>query len=223
MNKSLWRKAPSSSGAVGRKKRRGFSLVEIAIVLGVVVLGVSGIWGAASVIRYRVGLDIVLNSITTSVQGTRQDYRGFCKSVQDMNSTQGSRYIIDRGFVDKRLIKNNNEIRLPYGTLNEVFVDRLDLWIRGNDLAIFWESDGAGQPTMWFQINVGAHPSRGEDLIKGLYRRLPHELAIVKCNGGGNQTHNDSRTPENFLTQKCPAVSGAGIYVYLYITFKICG
>lgn len=61
----------SSSGTVAPRNRKGFNLIEAAIVLAVVGLVVAGIWWAASALASKWKVDKAVEYLTVIEQGTR--------------------------------------------------------------------------------------------------------------------------------------------------------
>lgn len=66
----------SSSEAVAPRNRKGFSLVEAAIVLGVVGLVIGGIWVAAATIRENRKIDDAVSGVHVISENIRHLYKG---------------------------------------------------------------------------------------------------------------------------------------------------
>lgn len=58
-------------------RRRGFSLIEAAIVLAVVGLVIGGIWAAVSTLREKYAVSQTVSGILSTVEGTRRFTKGF--------------------------------------------------------------------------------------------------------------------------------------------------
>ena len=83
--------------------RRGFSLIEAAIVLAVVGLVIGGIWWAASAVRETYMVSQAVKDLFSTIQGTRKLTKGF--SITAGNVTQA---MVEAGVIPKTLCTGIN-------------------------------------------------------------------------------------------------------------------
>lgn len=71
--------------------RRGFNLVEAAIVLGVVGIVIGGIWVTASTVMENIKVNQALNGMQTIVENFRRNWKGF--SLDAMEASPNAPYM----------------------------------------------------------------------------------------------------------------------------------
>lgn len=87
--------------------RKGFNLIEAAIVLGVVGLVIGGIWIAASSVMERQKLNNTTTAMLRQVDDIRNRFKGF--SFQDVITQQG------HGYLDLSVLANSAGWSVVYG------------------------------------------------------------------------------------------------------------
>jgi hypothetical protein len=100
--------------AIGQKKKRGFSLIEIAIYLGVVALVVGGIWSAASGVREGWKTTQHIGQLQYIISSTLKLFKGVVLS--DISGTYIDDTLIAAGAIPQDMIKNgSNSPSNPWG------------------------------------------------------------------------------------------------------------
>ena len=103
---------PSSSAAIGpTSKRKGLSLVETAIVLGIVGLVVGGIWVAAAQFIEKNRIERMEKAIVLMLQGVKSLY----PLPQTPPNSDLSSLVISAGFAPRDMV-NGNQLVSPWGT-----------------------------------------------------------------------------------------------------------
>lgn len=108
---------PSSSAAIGHTpKRRGFSLIEAAIVLGVVGVVIGGIWAAASAVsnRFKVAT-LVQNSLLAFQQAEKLITRQVIEQYPDNTCPDLTRQMISAGAIPHDYVKSASVAKHPWG------------------------------------------------------------------------------------------------------------
>lgn len=113
------------------KNKRGFNLIEAAIVLGVVGLVVAGIWKATGPIREKQQINQTVNVIIGIVSNTRWFFlgnvAGFCQSIGCTTNINVTRLFVKAGLIPSEyplttfdtslfpFADNNDAIQTPMG------------------------------------------------------------------------------------------------------------
>jgi hypothetical protein len=92
--------------------RRGFNLIEAAIVLGVIGLVVGGIWIAAASVKERLDINNFARQILTISSNWKQLYRGVPQQVGA--NTTITTALIDAGVIPRDMVVNG-AARAPWG------------------------------------------------------------------------------------------------------------
>lgn len=104
---------PSSSAAIGHApKRRGFSLIEAAIVLGVVGLVIGGIWAAAATVNENMKVNATINAVYKIVDGTNNMYKNMPLPTSLVTITPT---LIASGIIPADMIKDSSNGVGPWG------------------------------------------------------------------------------------------------------------
>jgi len=93
--------------------RRGFNLVEAAIVLGVIGLVIGGIWVAAAQMQEARRLNQTMSGVLTAIENYRKIYSGF--SADQIVAQQGHGYLDGSAFENIPGYTQTNVLRNPYG------------------------------------------------------------------------------------------------------------
>lgn len=100
------------------KRKRGFNLVEAAIVLGVVGLVIGGIWVAASAVTNNLKITDTKKAILSISQGARNLFAGHCAPTGNITEDLDRAGIIPAATYNPSLY----EITLPWGSAGMAFI-----------------------------------------------------------------------------------------------------
>lgn len=89
-----------------RHTRRGFNLVEAAIVLGVVGLVIGGIWVAAATVQANMRKSDASKALVLILQNVRTLYAGQSPPVADITTTMINANLVPSNMIQGTLIKN---------------------------------------------------------------------------------------------------------------------
>ncbi len=139
-------------------QRSGFSLAELAIVLGVFALVMSSIWAAANIARESVRRQQTKEMVITTVEKIRSFYQGQARIGDSMMPISGSflvltDFLIQRGVISRESVRWLNGVQLrvdlPWGMNdpNGVFVFGGTFLVNNNSLGNGNGVDGATDMT----------------------------------------------------------------------------
>jgi len=175
---------PSSSKAVGCKTRMGFSLIESAIVLGVVGLVIAGIWVAAASIQENNRFNQTLNGILLMIENIRSSYKGMWPAIvikyDDAESLLIAREVGKLGKQDG-FSEDGGDIYNPYGGKNLILPEINHNWGSnfpdGTPLLVVWVA--VNNPTLCIKL-VSAISSRfqGNGELLGVALPVNDSIAI---------------------------------------------
>lgn len=118
----------SSSEAIGRKARKGFSLIEAAIVLGVVGLVIGGIWGAASAVSYQYQKQRFFDGFLT-IRGLTENYLS-----QSVGCVAGGLYVGMGGSFMKYSYPQFYPLLIPNEWKKEIRISRFITSMKPDDM-----------------------------------------------------------------------------------------
>ena len=103
-----------SQAITGQTKRRGFNLIEAAIVLGIVGAVIGGIWVAASAVMESQKINTMASEILQAVYGTRK-LVNYSSYPTDMNGFVAlNTTIVAAGILPENLL-NDLKLKTPWG------------------------------------------------------------------------------------------------------------
>ncbi len=94
-----------------RKNRKGFSLTEMAIVLGVFGLILGGLWATVSLVKERARRDEAVSRVAIAVRNIREFYlgRGFVLTPAGVGTQAAlTSYLLEQGILPAEMIKDRS-------------------------------------------------------------------------------------------------------------------
>jgi len=105
-----------------RSRRRGFTLTELAIVLGVIGIILGSLWSVVAVVRDNIKRDQAINQTLVAVRNTRDLYmgRGYVQTPSGLGTAQAlTDYLLRQGVLPPEMIRDRSATTLradlPWG------------------------------------------------------------------------------------------------------------
>ena len=199
--------------------RRGFSLVESAIVLGVVGLVVAGIWKATGPVRAKQQLDQTVNDVIGIVSNTRWFFLGnvvgFCQSIGCTPNINVTRMFVHAGLAPDYHLTTFDTNLFPYSDTNDALQTPMGykVFLQAGDWGVYGNIYGLKIATVF----VGLEKSVCINLIEAVASRFKDDtdLVWVETQAGGG-VHSFPITLDEAATLCAPSGDGKNFLEFFF-------